>query len=351
MKSHYVLKRVMFFLFLIIIPLFSISCTIQKQNNQALIKDFKNVILIGWDGVQREHLYELINQEKLPNLERLYNEGAIVNITITTGETETKPGWAEILTGYNSEILGIYSNEDYKPIPKGYTIFERLENHFGKDNIAAIFMGGKSNNLGARGPHKICINCIHRYKDSKMKTKWWEENTSAPTITPGEERIFEEREGEPYYYTKDILELYLTGLGNSSNVGAEAIRTLEKYKDKRFFAFFHFEEPDELGHIYGENSKEYSQGIITDDLWLGKIVEKLKELGIYDETLIYVTSDHGFDEDQDRHSNAPYVFLATNDPKIKTNGDRKDITPTILSKYGFGLEKIEPKLDGKSEFT
>ena len=41
-------------------------------------------------------------------------------------------------------------------------------------------------------------------------------------------------------------------------------------------------------------------------------MKKLKELQLCDKTLIYVTADHGFDEDRKGHADAPYFFLATN---------------------------------------
>lgn len=311
-------------------------------------EDFKNIVLIGWDGAQRAHLKDLLNNKKLPNLESLINEGAIVDITVTTGATVTKPGWAEILTGYSPGKMGIYSNTKYRPIPEGYTIFERLEKYFGENNIATVFIGGKINNIGARGPHVICINCLRRDSLTRKKTGWWEEDTQALTRVPGEERKFVKREGEPYYYTKNNIDMYKTALGSASNVGPEVLSALEKLQDQRFFAFFHFEEPDEVGHIYGENSEEYTEGIITDDYWLGKIVDKLIELEIYDKTLIYVVSDHGFDEGEIEHREAPFVFLATNDSSVLRDGDRKDITPTLLDRYGFDLLSVNPPLDGVS---
>ena len=309
---------------------------------------FKNFILLGWDGTQREHLYDLLNAGNLPNLEELIAEGAIVNITVITGETTTKPGWTEILTGYAPEITGVYSTLDYGPIPRGYTVFERLESYFGKGNIATLFVGGKNNNITARGPHKVCVNCVRRYQDTFEETDYWQENTSAPTVVPGEERVFEQREGDPYYYTKDALDVYEVALGDAANVGLKAIKYIEEYKNQRFFGFFHFEEPDEIGHKYGGGSKEYRDGIITNDYWLGEIVSTLKESGIYEETLIYVPSDHGFGEEKKSHRNSPYVFLAANDKDIKKDGDRKDIAPTILNRYGIDIKAIMPPLDGIS---
>jgi len=318
------------------------------KKNVPPIAGFQNFILVGWDGAQREHVLKLLSEGKLPNLKKLVAEGGIVNTAVTTATTETKAGWAEILTGYNAETLGIYDNLSYKPIPEGYTIFERLENYFGKDNIATLFVGGKIDNIGARGAHKICVNCITRYPDTREKTFYKDEGTLAPTYIPGEERILEDREGDPYYYTKDALDVFEVGLGSAANVGPKVIDYLEQYKDRRFFAFLHFEEPDELGHKYGGGSKEYLDSIIANDHWLGQIVAKLKQLGLYEKTLVYVTSDHGFAEGQLHHKNEPDTFLAANDSRLKKDGDRKDVTPTILHRYGVDIASLTPLLDGVS---
>ena len=349
-------KRNLLYFLLGLIFLVAISTVVgylfHLNNASSSEEPFRNVMLIGWDGVERERLYGLLSEFRLPNLQKIIDEGAIVNITVTTGRTDTKAGWSEILTGYTATITGVHSNSDYKPIPKGYTIFERLENRFGKENIVTIFLGGKINNIAARGPHKICVNCMTR-DDRREKTAWWDENTEAPT-KDGEPKIFEEREGEPYYYTKDSLDVFTIALNSSSNVGPRAIEYLERYKDERFFFFVHFEEPDETGHIYGGSSVQYARDLIMDDDWLGEIVSKLKELGLYDETLIYVVTDHGFSQTVNGHYDhryQPYIFMATNDglfkgKSVKTEGDRKDITPTLLWRYGFKLDRISPALDG-----
>ncbi len=62
--------------------------------------------------------------------------------------------------------------------------------------------------------------------------------------------------------------------------------------------------------------------------------------------MIYITADHGFDENSVWHQNAPAVFLATNDNNIIRNGDQVDIAPTVY--YGLGLWNFSfnPSLDG-----
>ena len=87
---------------------------------------------------------------------------------------------------------------------------------------------------------------------------------------------------------------------------------------------------------------------IQDSLWLGKIRDKLAELGLSDDTLLYVTADHGFDEGQKTHKKAPYVFLATNDGAVTAPGNRADITPTIYAALGVETGEMEPSVDGRA---
>jgi len=93
----------------------------------------KDVILVGWDGAQRGHVNECLLRGELPNLLRLATEGGKVDIDVKE-VTDTTAGWAQILTGYSAKTTGVYSNAKYRPIPKGYSIFERLKGYYGKGN-------------------------------------------------------------------------------------------------------------------------------------------------------------------------------------------------------------------------
>ena len=115
----------------------------------------KNVILIGWDGSQRNHVNEMIEKKELPNLVALAKGGAMVDIDVMSGATDTKAGWTQILTGYAPEKTGVYSNGKYQPIPVGYTIFERVEKALGPDNVETRAMIGKKGHVDADGPTKV----------------------------------------------------------------------------------------------------------------------------------------------------------------------------------------------------
>jgi len=311
-----------------------ISCTLLFCKE----KTYKNVILIGWDGAQREHLKECLSRNELPNLQKLISEGNIVKIDVLR-VTDTKAGWAEILTGYEPEKTGVYSNRNYQPIPKGYTIFERLEEYFGKDNVVTVAVIGKKDNLGTKPEQKVEFKEI---KNKKIKMR----ETNIKIVKEGNKK-YAVIPAEPYYYTAQNVDVFINGLGSDENVGQKALELIERYKDKRFFFFIHFADIDHYGHKFGENSKQYNDAFISADYWLGRIVDKLKQLGIYNSTLIYVTADHGFDEGKKSHADAPYVFLATNSKEVKYSGTRVDVAPTIYDMLGIDIKNFSPPLDGK----
>ncbi|MGB9878084.1 MAG: alkaline phosphatase family protein [bacterium] len=303
-----------------------------------------SVLLIGWDGVQRDHLKELLSQNQLPNLASLVKEGKLVDIDITTGATDTKAGWTQILTGYAPEKTGVYSNSRYQAIPEGYSVFERLESFFGPSNIFTAAIVGKKGNVDNDPPRRIPYQ---RWLKQKQRAKeLGKRSPEKGKIVEENGEKFVEIPAKPWFNASKSMDLFVNGLGVNANVGQRALEELEKHAQERFFIFIHFADPDTAGHKYGENSPEYSDAIKSCDLWLGKIIKRLRKLGIYNDTLIYVTADHGFDEGKTTHSYAPYVFLATNDRNISRNGDRADIAPTILKRFGLDVKSIQPALDG-----
>lgn len=265
----------------------------------------KNIVLIGWDGAQINHVKECLGRGELPNIKKLSAKGAFAEIQVTGHPTETEPGFAQILTGYKAETSGVRGNENCKMIPKGYTVFERLEDHFGRDKFVTVALVNKGNRLNYTSPDR------------------------------------------PYYNAGQAADVFQNGLGDDRVVAERAAALLEEYKDRPFFFFLQFAAPDKNGHAFGENSTQYNDALISCDTLTGQIIQKLKDLKLYDRTIIYVTADHGFDEGQKGHGYAPYVFMATNDPRGIRQGYQSDVTPTILDRFGVDLNKIEPPLDGK----
>jgi len=250
----------------------------------------------------------------------------IFDNTTTNGATGTKPGWVQIFSGYDAEVTGVYDNGNYQPIPEGYSVFEKVENHFGADNVVTMFISGKGVHTGG-----ACVG--------------------DPTFKNGQPVI--EDKGQPWCLTKAFLDYFETDHNQNDILGNRALELLDTHQHDLFFALFLFRDPDVTGHLAGEDSVEYSEAMIDVDDWLGRIVAKLEELGIHQQTLVYVVTDHGFDEGKSVHLNAPYGVFATNDPLVIRSGDRKDISPTFLERYGITRGAIggAPAVDGYSLYS
>ena len=258
--------------------------------------DPRNIILISWDGVNRDVLYYLLEQGELPNLKMLIEQGSIVDMRISDHQTDSIAGHAEMLTGYGPSFTNIYSKENVQRLPERYTILERLEVYYGHENINTIFVSGK------QGTNTLFTDSIQK------------------------------------------LDMYDVSDAEESVVGEKSIRYISEFGNERFFAFIHFAEPDSRGHVFGTESPEYFNSIVVLDHWLGKIMDELKSQNIEDRTTIYVTTDHGFDGGG--HEISPFIFLASNSHNLASDGKQLDIVPTIFTELG-----INPCLISISQFA
>jgi len=301
-----------------------------------------SVLMIGWDGSRLEQIEKLLNAGELPNLKKLVDAGTFVRVKIRDGRTDTKAGWTQIFTGYDAQVTGVHGNRDYRPIPPGLTAFERLKARYGS-KIATAFISGKVNNIGARGPHRVCINCQSRFEDTNKKTKWWDEASDAPPKN-GEVKKFEEKLGEPWLNALVAIDDYKNGLGAGENVLAKALEVLQRQQKQSFFTFVHFEEPDEQGHLFKEGSAEYVNAVKKVDGWTGKLLEAVSNR---DDVKVFILSDHGFNKGENNHRDAPDTFWAGGIRGMRGDADRRDFTPTILHLYDFPLDRIEPALNGR----
>ena len=326
----------------------------------------RNAILYSWDGVQREHLKECLSRNELPNLAALIAEGKMVDIDITSHNTDTKAGHTQMLTGYDPDVTGVMSNGKFKAVAPGLSIFERLDQTYGKDNIATMMVTGKTHHVGACPPSTPEAIADAKAKLDELQAKQPGKGKNKPAVTgiadpdaaaqakqkkkaQGEKlkAIAQNTDGEPFFNTVKTLDVWDGEKGRTHEVsGPLMLGYLEKYSKGRFCAFLHFSDPDHKGHTFGENSPEYNQAIIDCDKELGLAVKKLKDLGIYDKTMIFVTADHGFDEGKTSHSNAPTVYLAADMKSLAKNGDQRDLVPTILTEMGVDVSKLEPKYTG-----
>ena len=295
-------------------------------------------VLIGWDAVGRDAIKAGLATGRLPVLKRLVEDGSLVAIDILR-DTSSKPGWAQILTGYNPEKTGVYSSARYQPIPSGYTIFERLRNRFSADKVYTGAIMCKKWPLRDDPPREEPV------REIPLVGKLFG-SASGPDIIVKDGRKYRFVQGQPYYNASRVMDIFINGLEQDRRVAEEASRIIETIPQERFFLFIHFGGTDIAGHEHGGESPEYWAALEEEDYCTGLILAALEKRGVTGSTWVYVTADHGFPEGEKDHKDAPYVFLASNDPRITERGDRVDVAPTILEGLGIDTDKIVPPLDG-----
>jgi hypothetical protein len=263
-----------------------------------------NVVVIVWDGARRSTVQELLKAGKLPNLDALAKAGSLQDMEVKGHQTATLPSHGEMLTGLSQKALGNPTKRYSAPMPRGSTLFERIRGAPDGKSVATALVVGKFK-LG-----ELCS----RAKDSI-------DVLSAPPSDQPQQNLW-----------------------SADTTGPACIAAMEKLKGRRFLMFVNFADPDTVGHKSGSESAEYRAAFVTCDDWLGRMMDWLKQNKLDDSTLFYVTADHGFDLKSRFHSNAPEIWLATNDKKVIRGGSLADLAPTVLWRFGLDLAKVDPKL-------
>jgi predicted AlkP superfamily pyrophosphatase or phosphodiesterase len=86
---------------------------------------------------------------------------------------------------------------------------------------------------------------------------------------------------------------YDHGMSSNSRVD-QLVKWLSRPDETRAdFATLYFSEVDSAGHSYGPNSTQVNQAISNVDQALGKLIEQLKAIKVFDKTTLIIVSDHG----------------------------------------------------------
>jgi predicted AlkP superfamily pyrophosphatase or phosphodiesterase len=278
----------------ILIALILCFCTKDIDKNK------KRVLLIGVDGVFMRGM----DQADTSVLKKFMTEGSYSLNARTIIETTSAPGWTSILCGLNSEDTGIFDNSwtppwlfrkkakitpISQPIP---CLFEELKKLNKKIITKATWDWGWFLNFG---------------------------NISIPGSIDKEYFCdpYPEREIAPY----DACDKEM------------AQNTIESIKDDFDFMFTYFVSVDQSGHLFGFCSQEYIDRISMVNKNIEEILASLNENGIYENTYVLLTTDHGAAYKEKWHGiqdddniNVPIYIIG---PGIKRNYEIKDYIRTM----------------------
>jgi arylsulfatase A-like enzyme len=354
-----------------------------------------SVLFVVIDALRADHLSAYgYGRETSPSIDRWAREGVLFE-TARAQAPWTKPSTATMLTGYYPSVLGV--NELASGIPESiHPLPEIMKENgyrtgiFTADAFVSPLFGFQ------RGVDRFYVRMRPRFAQLML----------------GHIYFFMRRQNDVFLFLvrrmKAVERALVGGGGDSSeSFSAEGLSQafmdwLDEDPEKPFFAYVHYMEahapyappppydktfmppplagmarvsqyprytgflPFDKGPAISADSLSnmialYDGGIRFADLWVGRVIEDLKQRGVFDNTLILLTADHGEEFNEHGgwgHGHSLYdellhVPLVLSCPKAGVTGGRRiphvvrhiDLVPTILDICGIAPPE---GLDGTS---
>jgi choline-sulfatase len=322
---------------------------IPPQNVEKPTKTAKNVVIVLIDTLRARSLkaFNPATRVKTPVLDALAREGAVFEAT-QAPENWTKPSTASLLTGLYPSTHG--AKTDGAMVPSGATLLSEALKEAGFSTGSFIANGYVSDKFGFNQGWDKYTNYIREKK-----------NTDAENVFKEAGDWIEKRKGErffayvhtidphvPYDPPDEFLSLYKKGEYEGQVAPRKTPEQLAEAKKVPPKVTFSDADKQYLKDLYdGEVSYH--------DHYLGLFIDRLKTLGLYDDTVFVVTADHG--EEFDEHGSwghghsvyqellwIPYIIRL---PEVVPAGKRigeavssMSIFPTVLEAVGVAPPSV-----------
>lgn len=274
--------------------------------------EIRNVVLISIDTCRADRLSCYgYSRKTTPNIDAVAAESILFE-NVVSSVPQTLPAHSSMLTGTTPLYHGIHDNLGYQLDRSNITLPEIMREHgFKTGAIISSFV-----------------------LDSEF----------------GLDQGFDSYNDD----FEDVIRTSNTTERRGGEASDFAIRWLGEHKDSEFFFFLHYfdphfryEPPEPFRSWYADNL--YAGEIAYTDHCIGRVIDELKNLGLYDSALIIITSDHG--EMLSEHGEAEHGYFiyqsAIKVPlifKLPGRATRKrvqnlvglvDIVPTVCNLVGI----------------
>jgi len=330
-------------------PLWENPLIFQSRKDEGI-----NVILISLDTLRPDHLGSYgYKRNTSPNIDSMVEDSTIFTNTYSTSSW-TLPAHISLLTGLNNFHHGIYFPSQ-RMNPKEITIANILKNH--QYYTAAItgggylspkygFANGFDNYYAMRIGKAVDLRLNEVEHLARLSCQWLKENKNKSFFL----FLHTYQPHDPYANPSKAGQSFLQPQSRWKQIRMESV-----LDDNNRFAVLSPEESQNVVDLYDGEIK------YTDDSYIRPIIQTLKELNLYDNTMIIITSDHGeefYEHNGWLHDHSLYdegirIPLIIKFPKSKFKGSRvefitriTDIGPTILDQLKVNTTLKE--MDGKS---
>lgn len=219
---------------------------LQLCSASLIAQQAKYVVVLGFDGMSPNG----IKNANTPNFNELIKNGSHSFHARAVMPTSSSPNWASMIMGAPPKEHGIHSNK------------------WKRENI-------RKKSYCGRKKGEIFPTIFGVLKQQKPESKI---------------ACFYHWNGFARLTDKDAFEK----LDNTANENITAEKAAEYIvKEKPNFLFLHFDHVDHAGHEIGHGTAEYFASVGKADSLTGVVMTTLKQAGIFEQTVILVTADHG----------------------------------------------------------
>jgi arylsulfatase A-like enzyme len=293
-------------------------------------KEIRHVVLISIDTCRADHLSCYgYSRRTSPNIDAVAAEGILFN-HIVTPVPITLPAHSSMLTGTIPAYHRVRDNNNYRLSDSHVTLAEILrENGFVTGAVVGSYILRSHFGL-AQG--------FDSYNDT------FKQKVDRPFFTVNE------RSAEQVTYFANIW--------------------LEKHRKEKSFLFLHYYDPHDPYEFHKDfvfssvpfvtlSKDRYDGEIAYMDHYVGQVIRKLKEVNLYESTLLIITADHG--ESLGEHSeethgfftyhsgiHVPLIIKVPGGPKGMVINDLAgiiDIVPTVCSFLGIDVPEHVQGMD------
>jgi len=242
----------------------------------------KLAIVIVIDGAD----YRVLEEVNTPNLDYLASIGAFTNSALTTLPSATTVAHASLACGAFPNVTRVahtyvVNASEYHEEPLGteattYGYLEVL-------NATTITEVAKENGV------KVAV-IVGKSKLNVMLGK-----SQAADIFETLPGTYTYSEGKNVYSSDFPMSLRYEQDEWIANRTISVIEMYSEsiYKGQKMLILVNMPSVDWTGHTYGRNSTQYKSILENADAQVGRIVDKIEELGLWSNTLLFVLPDHG----------------------------------------------------------
>ena len=226
-----------------------ILCSLFILLLQVNARSKTQVLIIGLDGISTEGLLTA----KTPNIDRLMHEGAYTYKARNVIPSITLPNWTSMLCGSGPERHGVTSNS--------WTLNNVTLSSVSKD---------------ADGYYPSIFKILKEQRPDALTAYYWNWKELINSINPAylDEKNFLENDAYKPNFEK-------------------ALEFMTTNRNKSWLTFLYDVHTDHAGHNSKWMSSPYITAIEEADAEIGKLFDKLKSEGLYNDMYILFLTDHG----------------------------------------------------------